>query len=378
MIVEGLLLAAGRPLTLDNIIQVFSDDEKPDRKELKAVMDSIAEECNDRGFELVEVASGFRFQVKQDLSEWVAKLWEERPPRYTRALLETLALVAYRQPITRGDIEEIRGVAVSSNIIRTLMDREWVRVVGHRDVPGRPAMFATTKQFLDYFNLKSLQDLPPLSEIKDLEKINRQSDLEDDDLQDSRVLELPEEVIDENSIENIGTDEEQLLAEEEAIALSKKPLDEILNLGGDDSDADDLPQEVDEDEAFLSEIDAFLDTAESMSRNPGRLRAAGLHDALDADSDSDSEIDPDLDSYSVDAEIGNDEVPDLNAADEESIEENLNEQDLNEEDINEEDINEEESYGDEFSDADEADSEELDSVPMEFIVEDDTDDAERK
>jgi len=370
MIVEGLLLAAGRPLTLDNIIQVFSDDEKPDRKELKAVMDSIAEECNDRGFELVEVASGFRFQVKQDLSEWVAKLWEERPPRYTRALLETLALVAYRQPITRGDIEEIRGVAVSSNIIRTLMDREWVRVVGHRDVPGRPAMFATTKQFLDYFNLKSLQDLPPLSEIKDLEKINRQSDLEDDDLQDSRVLELPEEVIDENSLENIGTDEEQLLAEEEAIALSKKPLDEILNLGGDDSDAgegedDDLPQEVDEDEAFLSEIDAFLDTAESMSRNPGRLQAADLHAALDADSDS--EIEPDNDSNSDDADIGNDEA-DLDAADEEAIDEELNEEDLNEQ----------ESYDDEFSDADEADSEELDSVPLDFIVDDDTDDAERK
>ena len=123
MIVEGLLLAAGRPLTLDNIIQVFSDDEKPYWAELKAVMDSIALDCNDRGFELAEVASGFRFQVKQDLSEWVAKLWEERPPRYTRALLETLALIAYRQPITRGDIEEIRGVAVSSNIIRTLQDR---------------------------------------------------------------------------------------------------------------------------------------------------------------------------------------------------------------------------------------------------------------
>lgn len=154
MIVEGLLLAAGRPLTLDNIALVFNEKERPDSKELKAVMHVISEECNDRGFELKEVASGYRFQVKQELSEWIAKLWEEKSPRYTRALLETLALIVYRQPITRGDIEEIRGVGVSPNIIRTLLDREWVRVVGHRDVPGRPAMFATTKRFLDYFNLK--------------------------------------------------------------------------------------------------------------------------------------------------------------------------------------------------------------------------------
>jgi segregation and condensation protein B len=229
MIVEGLLLAAGRPLTLDNIIQVFSKEEQPDRKELKLVMESIAEDCADRGFELKEVASGFRFQVKQELSEWVAKLWEERPPRYTRALLETLALVAYRQPITRGDIEEIRGVGVSSNIVRTLLDREWIRVVGHRDVPGRPAMFATTKQFLDYFNLKSLQDLPPLSEIRDLAVADPEFDLEDD-LADQRILELPEEVIDENSIELTDSDKADLIAEEEAIELSKKPLDEILQL----------------------------------------------------------------------------------------------------------------------------------------------------
>lgn len=264
MIVEGLLLAAGRPLTLDNIIQVFSDDEKPDRAELKAVMDSIAQDCNDRGFELKEVASGFRFQVKQDLSEWVAKLWEERPPRYTRALLETLSLIAYRQPITRGDIEEIRGVAVSSNIIRTLIDREWVRVVGHRDVPGRPAMFATTKQFLDYFNLKSLQQLPPLSEIKDLDKVNRETDLEED-LQHSRVLELPEDSIDENSFQSDTDAEDELLAVEAAIELSKKPLDEILNLvpdaqaesAGSESDLED--EEVyQSDDDFLAEIDAEL------------------------------------------------------------------------------------------------------------------------
>ncbi|HBW82720.1 MAG TPA: SMC-Scp complex subunit ScpB [Gammaproteobacteria bacterium] len=229
MIIEGCLLAAGRPLTLDNIIAVFEKNEQPDRNELKQVMQAISEDCSDRGFELKQVASGYRFQVKQDLSEWVAKLWDERPPRYTRALLETLALVAYRQPITRGDIEEIRGVAVSGNIIRTLLDREWIRVVGHRDVPGRPAMFATTRQFLDYFNLKSLQELPPLSEIKELSQSEQELDLANE-LAQQRVIDLPEEVIHEVSFEE-GDTRVQLLAEEEALELSKKPLDEILMMG---------------------------------------------------------------------------------------------------------------------------------------------------
>ena len=272
MIVEGLLLAAGRPLTLDNIIQVFSKEEQPDRKELKLVMESIAEDCADRGFELKEVASGFRFQVKQELSEWVAKLWDERPPRYTRALLETLALVAYRQPITRGDIEEIRGVGVSSNIVRTLLDREWIRVVGHRDVPGRPAMFATTKQFLDYFNLKSLQDLPPLSEIRDLAVADPEFDLEDD-LADQRILELPEEVIDENSIELTDSDKADLIAEEEAIELSKKPLDEILQLPPelqyptqvDEEDEEPDAEDVEFEEEFgIKELDETLEAIEAI------------------------------------------------------------------------------------------------------------------
>lgn len=274
MIVEGLLLAAGRPLTLDNIIQVFSKDEQPDRKELIAVMESIAEECDGRGFELKEVASGYRFQVKQELSEWVAKLWEERPPRYTRALLETLALVAYRQPITRGDIEEIRGVGVSSNIIRTLLDREWIRVVGHRDVPGRPAMFATTKQFLDYFNLKSLQDLPPLSEIRDLAEDEPEFDLEDD-LAGQRILELPEELVDENSIELSESDQAELIAEEEAVALAAKPLDEILELPPElqypvveEEDEEDLEPDAEEtefaEEFGLKELDEALDSIEAV------------------------------------------------------------------------------------------------------------------
>ena len=230
MIVEGLLLAAGRPLTLDNIAQVFSVRERPDRKELKVVMKAISEECDDRGFELKEVASGYRFQVKQELSKWVAKLWVEKPPRYTRALLETLSLIAYRQPITRGDIEEIRGVSVSPNIIRTLIDREWIRVVGYRDVPGRPAMFATTKQFLDYFNLKSLQELPPLSEIKELIGAEPEFDL-NEELAQSRILDLPDEISNEESRALTASEEAELIAEEEAVELAKKPLDEILRTG---------------------------------------------------------------------------------------------------------------------------------------------------
>ena len=165
-IIEGLLLAAGKPLPISKIADVFPEHERPETEELQAAIKAIELDCEERGFELKKVASGYRFQVKQEFGEWVGKLWDERPQRYSRALLETISIIAYRQPITRGEIEKIRGVAVSTNIIRTLIEREWVRVVGHRDVPGRPAMYATTKQFLDYFNLKSLEELPPLSEIR--------------------------------------------------------------------------------------------------------------------------------------------------------------------------------------------------------------------
>ena len=171
-IIEGALLAAGKPLTVQQLAELFEEHERPENPAIREALKEVAERCDGRGFELQEVASGFRFQVRQSLSTWVARLWQERPQKYSRALLETLALIAYRQPITRGEIEEIRGVAVSSNIIKTLHEREWIRVVGHRDVPGRPAMYATTRQFLDYFNLKSLDQLPALAEIRDLETLN--------------------------------------------------------------------------------------------------------------------------------------------------------------------------------------------------------------
>ena len=178
-VIEAALLAAGRPLTLDRLTELFaSKGAAPDRATLKRVLDTLAAEYQGRGIELREVATGYRVQVKRSMSDWLQGLWEERAPRYTRALLETLALVAYRQPITRAEIEEVRGVVVSTNIIRTLLERNWVRVVGHRDVPGKPAMFGTTKDFLDYFGLKKLEDLPPLAELKDsFPELSPQADL---------------------------------------------------------------------------------------------------------------------------------------------------------------------------------------------------------
>jgi segregation and condensation protein B len=173
-IAEAALLAAGKPLSLDQLRELFSEEERPARQVMGQVMVLLETACEGRGFELKKVASGYRIQVREEFAPWVGRLFEEKPQRYSRALLETLALIAYRQPITRGEIEDIRGVTVSSNIIRTLLEREWVRVVGHRDVPGRPAMYATTRQFLDYFNLTGLDQLPPLNEIRDLEEIGRE------------------------------------------------------------------------------------------------------------------------------------------------------------------------------------------------------------
>ncbi len=176
-IIEAALLAAGEPLSIDRLLSLFEEGQQPERQEIAAAIETLQAECEGRGIELRELARGFRYQARSEVSRWVSRLWEERAPRYSRALLETLALIAYRQPITRAEIEDIRGVAVSSSIIKTLMERGWVRVIGHRDVPGRPALYASTKDFLDYFNLQSLDDLPTLNELKDIDKINAELDL---------------------------------------------------------------------------------------------------------------------------------------------------------------------------------------------------------
>jgi len=168
-LLEAFMLASGKPQSLERFYELFEEAERPEPAVFKKALTLLAKSCEGRAFELQEVASGYRLQVRERYAPWVGRLWEERPQRYSRAMLETLALIAYRQPITRGEIEDIRGVAVNSQIIKTLQEREWIRVVGHRDVPGRPAMLATTKAFLDHFNLKGLDDLPTLAALRELE-----------------------------------------------------------------------------------------------------------------------------------------------------------------------------------------------------------------
>ena len=179
-IVEGALLASSQPLTLAQLQELFPEEQPAPPGSVERALEVLREACDGRGVELVEVASGFRYQVTREVHGWVSRLWTERKTRYTRATLETLALIAYRQPITRGEIEQVRGVAVSSNIIQALEEREWIRVVGHRDVPGRPALYGTTRGFLDYFGLKRLDELPPLSELKDIGELEPQLPLDPD------------------------------------------------------------------------------------------------------------------------------------------------------------------------------------------------------
>jgi segregation and condensation protein B len=176
-IVEAALLASAQPLSLPQLAALFAESEAPTHEDLARSLEQLTDECAERGIELKEVASGFRYQVRQDVHPWIARLWTERQTRYSRALLETLSLIAYRQPITRGEIEQIRGVTVSTNIVKTLEEREWIRVVGYRDVPGKPELFGTTRHFLDYFNLKSLDELPPLAEIRDVDEFDVQMSL---------------------------------------------------------------------------------------------------------------------------------------------------------------------------------------------------------
>jgi segregation and condensation protein B len=243
-IIEGAILAAEAPLSIDQLMRLFEGDE-PERVDVRDVLQEIEQECEGRGFELKQVASGYRFQVRSSYGEWVSRLWKEKPPRYSRALLETLALIAYKQPITRGDVEEIRGVAVSTNIIRTLLEREWVRIVGHRDVPGHPALYATTKNFLDYFNLRNLDELPGLAEIKDLTQANEELDMEDD------LIELPSLEVDVEEEEAVaGMDDADLDAVSDQVDTIQQ---NIKNLIAADEQA--LAGEFDEDDREALDIE---------------------------------------------------------------------------------------------------------------------------
>ena len=262
-IIEGAILAAEAPLSIDQLMQLFEGDE-PERVDVRDVLQEIEQDCEGRGFELKQVASGYRFQVRSSYGEWVSRLWKEKPPRYSRALLETLALIAYKQPITRGDVEEIRGVAVSTNIMRTLLERGWVRIVGHRDVPGHPALYATTKNFLDYFNLRNLDELPSLAEIKDLTQANEELDMEDD------LIELPSLELDlEEEAEVAGMDDADLDAVSDQVDTIQQNIKNLLaadeealaaELGEGDSEALEIEQQSEPEVVEPGELDVQSDT----------------------------------------------------------------------------------------------------------------------
>lgn len=226
-IIEAALMVAGQPLTITTLQHLFSEETPPSTTEIKDILAAIQARYQDSGIELQEVASGYRLQAKGELSPWLSKLWEERAPRYSRAFLETLAIIAYKQPVTRAEIEEVRGVTVSSNIMKTLQEREWIRVLGYREVPGRPAIYGTTKTFLDYFNLKSLTELPTLAEFKNLEaqeaQLQVQLAIENSDLGPENSEMIPPEntvtVDEENSEEN--SQEEDVEIENNIITLKE-------------------------------------------------------------------------------------------------------------------------------------------------------------
>ena len=236
-ILEAALFSAGQTLNIERLMDLFPYDKHPGKDALRSALTALQEQyMENTSLELKEVSSGFRFQVRKDYASWVAKLWEEKPARYSRALLETLSLVAYKQPISRGEIEKIRGVSVSTQIMKTLIEREWVHIVGHRDVPGKPAIYATTKEFLDYFNLTSLEELPPLAEIKDIDKINGELDLPEpaegeaakDLTQTDQAGEKAEQTTSESTSEEESATVVNLEAEEDSeVATSKKNPDEV-------------------------------------------------------------------------------------------------------------------------------------------------------
>ena len=280
-IIEGAIMASESPLSLDNLMSLFEMDP-PTRDEVRGVLEEIEADCDGRGFELKKLASGYRFQVRSEYGEWVSRLWEERPQRYTRALLETLALIAYKQPITRGDIEEVRGVAVSTNIIRSLLEREWIRIVGHRDVPGRPAMYATTKSFLDYFNLANLDELPTLSEIRDLDEMTSRLDL-DEPLIEMKTIVLSDEDVEAEIFEDTDLDEVATTVDTIRENIRRVMAPPVLDDDDDDDDSGDNDADdetVSEDETGVAKDALLIDDRSSDDHD--NLANAGSSDTSES------------------------------------------------------------------------------------------------
>ena len=282
-IFEGALMAAERPLQRRDLTALFDDLETPADALVDQALVELDSDCEARGYELKRVASGYRYQVKQDLSRWVNKLWQERAPRYSRALLETMSLVAYRQPITRGEIEQIRGVAVSTQIVKTLLEREWIKSVGYRDAPGRPAIYATTRQFLDYFNLKSLDQLPPLAEIRDLNTISRELNIDlpvedikpaNDDSNEADVVTLPVTPAVEN------TDAEAVDIEAVDIEAVDIEVIDIEVIDDEATDVEDHEVEATDSDVETSAIESLeSDTLESAELESTELENSGIESA---------------------------------------------------------------------------------------------------
>lgn len=265
-ILEAVLLATDQTLSVIKLEGLFElDEERPTRDEIRQALHEMTDDYETRGYELKQVASGFRLQVRQEYATWVGRLWEERPARYTRALLETIALIAYRQPITRGEIEEVRGVSVSSNIIKTLLEREWIKVLGHKDVPGKPSLYGTTREFLDYFNLQSLDELPTLAEIRDLDSIHPELALDEDNNKgsDSSAAETDltqaDELMDEASTNEVSTNEALTI---EAMNDADYVEDDVESSAADDDVESDL--EIDSNAEIVASEEAISDAADEM------------------------------------------------------------------------------------------------------------------
>lgn len=277
-IIEGAMLASGQTLSVDRIQALFDEGFEPEKQRIQATLDRIGEKCENKGYELKKVATGYRFQVKQDLGKWVSRLWEEKPQRYSRALLETLSIIAYRQPVTRGEIEDVRGVAVSSHITKTLVEREWIQVVGHRDVPGRPAMYATTKMFLDYFNLESLDQLPTLEEIQEIADANHALELEDKSEEGDFDF--------SNHQQELGDSENLISAAkdmEDADALVQQVEDNLFKRAQEDEEAEAQANQAPSDlgelldaEQQIAELDDTLAQTESEQDQEQEAQALGL------------------------------------------------------------------------------------------------------